>query len=161
MHLWRPRDELSSVMIKEDLVSSMSFRFSFLFGTDPHLHSLLTSKTHASIPTWQPGSIKLALQKSILVDWSVYQALLTSYTNQLILVSNKNTDWKPCRLVFWRTDISSWLVLPLHNPGYFLAPWKHGIKEHARIHRLPPLPQWQEPNISSLSITSITLFVLL
>lgn len=48
--MWSPTDGLSSVMIK-DLVSSISFRFSFLFGTDPHLYSLLTSKTHASIPT--------------------------------------------------------------------------------------------------------------
>lgn len=55
--------------------------------------------------------------------------------DSLILVSNKNTDGKPCRLVFWRIGISSLLVLLLHNPGYFLAPWKHGIKEHARIHR--------------------------
>jgi len=72
---------------------------------------------------------------------------------QLILVSNKKQTGSPADQSFGE------LVLALHNPGYFLAPRKHSIKEHARIPRLLPLSQQQELGISSLSITSITLFV--
>lgn len=74
------------------LESSVSSRFSLLFGTDSHLlHSLLTSKTQKVVlevfySTQNQSSEKHPRALKCL-----------SHTHQLYLVSNKIPGWKPCR----------------------------------------------------------------
>lgn len=82
---------MASAIIK-DLVSSISFRFSLLFGTDTPSHSLLTSNAYLTawlqkkqLPEKHPNGVKCL--------WS----FATANTTWLLLGSNKSTDWKPCR----------------------------------------------------------------
>lgn len=87
---------MASVMIR-DLESSISFRFSLLFGTDPPLHSLLTSNVY--LTAWLQ---KISSQKS--TPMKCFCSFVPAYTTQFLLVIKAQTE--ALQIVLWRTGTS-------------------------------------------------------